>query len=172
MQAELIKRALRWCLTHRHQNDCESPEFHGLTCTAANPTRSLGHRAPTTQRKREADEARRRPDPCADGCGAIDTASVVDVGALVTDPARCRGTELERTLDVAVLVVVAGAVTSADGACAGALVTDPARRGTELVRTREAGTIFDASDGVPRGALVGVAARAGARDKRGDCPSV
>lgn len=170
MQAELIKRALR-CLTHRHQKDCESPEFHGLTCTAANPTRSLGHRAPTTQRKREADEARRRPD-CADGCGAIDTASVVDVGTLVTDPARCRGTELERTLDVAVLVVVAGAVTSADGACAGALVTDPARRGTELVRTRAAGTIFDASDGVPRGALVGVAARAGARDKRGDCPSV
>ena len=46
--------------------------------------------------------------------------------------------ESERILDVAVLVVVAGAITSADGACAGAPVTDFARRGTELVRTREA----------------------------------
>ena len=57
---------------------CESPEFQGVTCTAAKPTRSLGHRALTIQRKREADDARRRPDPCADGRGAIGTVCVVD----------------------------------------------------------------------------------------------
>ena len=72
--------------------------LHGLTCTAANPTRSLGPRASTTQRKQEADEAPRRSDSCADGCGAIDTDSIADVGALVTDSARRRGTELERAL--------------------------------------------------------------------------
>ena len=52
MQAEFIQRTLRWCLTHRQQNDARALNS-GLTCTAVKPTRSLGHRALTIQRKRE-----------------------------------------------------------------------------------------------------------------------